>query len=208
MNETVSPKRRWLQFRLRTLLIAVLVLSLPLSWFAVRMEKVRRQREAVAAIERLGGYARYESEFASLMSTGTIPQRQQTWLRSTLGEDFFENVVHVNFHGIEVADADLEHLKKLTNLECLGLVGTQITDTGLVHIKKLTYLKYLDLLGTHVADAGPRHLERLNRLERLLLGGTYVTDTGMGKSENYPVYVARTSAAPRSPTPGLNILRG
>ena len=54
MNEVVRPKRRFLQFRLRTLLIAVLVLSLPLSWFAVKMERARRQREAVEVIERLG----------------------------------------------------------------------------------------------------------------------------------------------------------
>jgi len=34
-------------------LLAVLVISLPLSWFAVRMNKARKQRAAVEAIEAM-----------------------------------------------------------------------------------------------------------------------------------------------------------
>ena len=33
MTTTPPKRRRWLQFRLRALLIAVLVLSVPLQWF-------------------------------------------------------------------------------------------------------------------------------------------------------------------------------
>jgi hypothetical protein len=55
MSEMAKPKRRWFQFGLRTLLIAFLVLSLPFSWFAVRMESTRKQREAVEAIRKAGG---------------------------------------------------------------------------------------------------------------------------------------------------------
>ena len=56
------PNRRWFQFRLRTLLIVVLVLSLPLSWFAVRMERARRQRAAVEAVSELGAIVYYDWE--------------------------------------------------------------------------------------------------------------------------------------------------
>ena len=86
------PKRRWFQFRLRTLLIAILVLSLPLSWFAMRMEKARRQREAVVAIRWLEGTAYYEWEFKS---GGTQPS--STWWRNVLGHDYFDKVVLVRF---------------------------------------------------------------------------------------------------------------
>ncbi len=37
----------------------------------------------------------------------------------------------------QVTDADLVHLKGLTNLRILYLGGTQITDAGLVHLKNL-----------------------------------------------------------------------
>ena len=55
MTTGTHKRRRWFQFRLRTLLIAILVLSLPLSWFAWKMEKARRQKEFTERIERLGG---------------------------------------------------------------------------------------------------------------------------------------------------------
>lgn len=55
MIEDDPPKRRrWLQFRLGTLLIAVLVLSLPLSLFAVRKQWVdKRSEEANQAAEKI-----------------------------------------------------------------------------------------------------------------------------------------------------------
>ncbi len=57
------PERcRWFQFSLRTLLVAALVLSLPLSWFATRMARATKQRAAVEEIERLGGVTLYDWE--------------------------------------------------------------------------------------------------------------------------------------------------
>lgn len=60
MGKMAKPECQWFQFRLRTLLIAILVLSLPLSWFAVRMERARRQREAIAAIRKAGALFAFE----------------------------------------------------------------------------------------------------------------------------------------------------
>ena len=60
MNEPAKPERLRFQFKLRTLLVAVLLLSLPLSWVAVGMERARKQREAVEAIVKLGGGVRYD----------------------------------------------------------------------------------------------------------------------------------------------------
>ena len=44
------------------------------------------------------------------------------------------------------SDADLVHLKDLTNLRSLSLSSTKVTDTGLVHLKGMTNLKSLHLL--------------------------------------------------------------
>ena len=54
------PKRRWYQFSLKTLLVTVLMMSLAFSWFAAKRNKARKQREAVEAIEKLGGWVGYE----------------------------------------------------------------------------------------------------------------------------------------------------
>jgi len=60
MNEPAKSNCQWLQFRLSTLLVAVLLLSLPITWVAVKMEKARRQRAAVDEIAELGGGVRYD----------------------------------------------------------------------------------------------------------------------------------------------------
>ncbi len=67
------------------MLIAILVISLPLSWLGVRMERARRQREAVEVIERLGGSVTYAPTELS------VPK----WILELLGDDFFRDVVHI-----------------------------------------------------------------------------------------------------------------
>jgi hypothetical protein len=47
--------RRVLQIKLRTVLLLVLVLSLPLAWCATRLNRGRQQRPVVEAIEKAGG---------------------------------------------------------------------------------------------------------------------------------------------------------
>jgi len=42
--ETPKPNRRWLQFRLRSLLVLATVLCVPLGWLGHRMEQVRREQ--------------------------------------------------------------------------------------------------------------------------------------------------------------------
>jgi hypothetical protein len=54
------PKLRWCQYSLRTLLLGVLLASIGMSWFTPRIQRARKQREAVEAIERLGGEVLYD----------------------------------------------------------------------------------------------------------------------------------------------------
>jgi len=44
------PRRRWLQYSLRTLLVFMVLASVPMSWLAVKMHHAREQREAVEAM--------------------------------------------------------------------------------------------------------------------------------------------------------------
>jgi hypothetical protein len=52
----LTPKRRWAQFSLATMFVAVTVLCV---WLAVVVNRANRQRDAVAAIEALDGLVEY-----------------------------------------------------------------------------------------------------------------------------------------------------
>ena len=148
MTTNLPKRRRWLQFRLRTLLIAVVVLSLPLSWFAVRMEKARRQREAIAAIERLGGVVERWEDLS-------VPK----WIRKFFPDEFFIYAVEVVLDDTEATDACLEHLKGMTNIDILQLNGTKVTDACLEHLEGLTNLGFLRLKNTNVTPEGVKKLQ-------------------------------------------------
>ena len=55
MNDSPKPKRRWYQYSLRTLLLFMVLCAIACSWFAVKMQRVKRQQEAVEAIREAGG---------------------------------------------------------------------------------------------------------------------------------------------------------
>ncbi len=194
------PRRRWCQFSLRSLLVLMLLVSVGMSYLAVRMQRARRQSEVVETVRKMGGVVCYDSQeppFTQPRAPGP------TLLRYLLGEDFFGTVVRVDFNsrppaddGLEclqelpqlkmlsldkagVTDAGLEHLGGLTKLEFLGLSGTQTTDAGLENLERLTGLRDLVLRETQITNAGLEHLKGLSQLELLDLRGTRVTDEGV-----------------------------
>jgi Leucine-rich repeat (LRR) protein len=82
--------------------------------------------------------------------------------------------------GPDVTDAELEHLKNLTQLSELELIDTRITDAGLDRLKGLTKLEKLNMIGaTKLTDAGLKHLKELTNLRTLILSGINITDAGM-----------------------------
>ena len=137
------------QFSLKTLLIAIVVLSLPLSWFALKQDRARGQREAARTVLALGGSVDYEWTYL-------IP----TLWRETLGSDFFDEVNSVNLKGTPAEDADLECLRHLGHFWGLNLHGTQITDKGLRHLAGLANLQTLTLTDTRVTPEGVEELRK------------------------------------------------
>ena len=160
MTEERPKRRRWFQFRLRTLIISVLLLSLPLSWFATRVEMARRQREAAEVIRQLGGEISYDwdiiySQHRSLM--GLREPNTLTWiLRATLDKEF-SDVVAVTLRD-DPPDADLAILKAFPNLRSLEVVCIPVTDEGIRNIAGVTTLRSLLLDNTGITMAGVKKL--------------------------------------------------
>jgi predicted negative regulator of RcsB-dependent stress response len=167
---TATPRRRWYQFSLKTLLVVMVLLCLgPGGYVAYEQNKVRREKEAVEAIEKLGGVVSY----------GRSASARSAMLQQVLGDDTIGTVESVDFwNPSQVTDDDVAHLAQLPRLKHLNLTDTQVTDAGLKHLAGLKDLSGLTLDNTQVTDAGLVHLAGLKGLRHLNVYRTLVTDAG------------------------------
>lgn len=180
---TEKPKRRWYQFSLRTLLVFMLLFSIGMSWFAVKLQQARKQREIVQVITELGGGVSYDYGLEAFPSptSGRRKLPQPLWLVRLLGRDFFVDVDGVHFYdNVDPKDFDalFEQLKQLPELRRLVIRNSPVTDAELEHLKGLTSLKRLSLVDALVTDAGLEHLKGLTKLKFLELRRTDVSDKG------------------------------
>jgi hypothetical protein len=165
---TPKPRLRWLQFSLRGLFIGILVLSLPLGWFAYKLREAREHRAAVKAIQTVGGRVGCYPD-----RLGRLPGEE---VRGDRGDRLW-----VRLSRTPVRDAGLVYLRGLTTLYQLDLDATKVTDAGLVHLKGLTQLEELSLDSTQITDAGLEHLRGLTQLRTVDLRNTQVTDKGVNE---------------------------
>jgi hypothetical protein len=167
--------------------VFLVVVSVPLGWFAWEMQRARLQREAMEAIVEAGGKAYYDfypwSPLDILFGPLEPPAQPATsaWLRKLLGDDFFCEVVRVHCRGTEFGDNDARYLKGLTNVECLWLNDTHITDEALGHLQGMTKLQELRLHRTQISDKSIEYLKRITQLESLWVGETKVTEQGISE---------------------------
>ena len=165
--------RRRFEFGLSSLFLLIVVVAIPCSWLAVKMQRARRQREPVEAIQKAGGRVGYD--WGNVKPKSSAP----VWLRRLVGEDFFADVYSVSLKDTGVGDKDLEHLTGTPHLYMLVLSGTQITDAGLQHLKGMKNLWWLYLSDTQVTDGGLEYLKGMTSLQQLYLSGTQITDAGL-----------------------------
>jgi len=167
---TTTPKHRWYQFSLKTLLVGLTVLCIgPGGYVAYEQRKAKREEEAVFAVEENGGVVYRDP---------AVPVRT-AMLRQILGDDSFARVDEVRFFGTHETDAGLVHLADLTKLESLYLSRTHVTDEGLRHVARLKGLKVLVLSDTPTSDDGLAHLAGMVNLQTLWLAFTHVSDAGL-----------------------------
>jgi hypothetical protein len=184
--------RNVFRFRLRTLLLAVTVVSVLLG---LHVHSTERQRRSVLAIQQYGGWVRYGFQFPTgkyssrdfdPKACSIIPQ----WLLDRLGVDFFHDVVQVSLNYTEdtgkreenhnKSDDALQYLEGFPNLRVLLLDDTQASDASLQHLAKLKNLEYLFMWDvTNVTDAGVARLQGLKNLRYVHLTKSQITDKSL-----------------------------
>jgi hypothetical protein len=162
---------------------AILVICIVAPWVGKRLDEVRHQEQAVAAIVKVGGRVIYDYQ-RPLADYPTL--FQPTW-RSPyppaavrlLGRDFFHRVVHVDLSETSVTNEDLVAVGRLRSLESLFLNGTGVTAVGLANLEVLKNLRILNLRDTAINDVAMVHLRAFTHLRQLDLGGTRISDEGL-----------------------------
>ena len=140
------------QFSLLALLLLVVVVAVPFSWLETEMKAARKQREAVASIERAGGSVMYDYELPWVYMHHWPPPATP-WLRTLLGIDFFANVELAGLRS-EPNDSLWEDLGAFAHLRILELQSAKVGDAELRNLRGLPPLRELDVGGTNVSDAG------------------------------------------------------
>lgn len=161
-----ATKLRWYQYDLSPLqitMLAVIACSLLAIPYAIKMQQLRKEKDVVKAIQKLGGKVWYEGK-----GPPALLERR--------GDAF---VYEVSLHGVHVRDADLQQFRELTHLDMVYLDDTSVTDAGLEYLGGMRQLSLLSLNNTDVTDAGLKHLGRLIRLSEVNVKGTQVTDQGI-----------------------------
>lgn len=183
---TIRP-RRWLRYRLRTLLVLVTLVALS---FGVITTRTQRQLRLVKDIRDAGGVV-------------VTDVRGPEWLRGILGDEHFVCVSKVHLTNEMVGDQVLQRLRDLRGLERLVVGGetggfppglrnsgrisvdpsgynNAVTDAGLRHLQSLRDLRWLFLIGcNHVSDAGFGNVRGLRQLELLNVCNCPITDAGL-----------------------------
>jgi hypothetical protein len=199
-----SGKRRWFQFRLRTILLLVIVASLALAPLGMRLDRIRRQQPAIVAVENAGGAVwivrkpvNSPTPFPGLPTVYDSQRRDAGALWQVVEDAQYGEAVCVCFPSaspnsqLEVLELDhsqirgggLKHLAAMSQLKLLSLRHTPLTDEGLEQLAKLTELRRLYFYDTAVTDAGLARLRPLKKLEILHLGKTGVTFAGADEFE-------------------------
>jgi hypothetical protein len=156
----------------------IVVMVLVGVWLGWVVRLAHNQRDAVAAIERVGGRVSYDWEWSDGIYFPGGKPRAPRWLTDLIGVDYFGHVTSVRLNRFETSSI-ISQVGRLARLQRLRLVEPSFSDVGLAHLNKLTELTSVDLRGTKVTDAGLVHLEGLTKISVLNLDDTQVSDAGL-----------------------------
>lgn len=203
-----KPKRRWLRFSIRKMLLLLVIVAIPLAWLRSEMDRIQKERQIAAELESLGCSVRFrrysyipeklsplievDCSYSQATDADLGRVAELSWLRfltfgPQLGNAGLEKIAglkqlrSLDLSGSRITDEGLKYLEGLTQLDSLDLANTRVSDAGLIHVGELYSLISLDLMNTEVSNSGLAYLKRLVKLQCLYLSGTAIDDAGLGQ---------------------------
>lgn len=170
------------RFRLGTLLLFVTAACI---WFGTHVRHATRQSQFLRAVDDVSGEVRFKHQ-VSTNPDGVFmvdPSKQPAfpvWMRSTVGDEYFQEVDQVNLIGTEADDKWLANLESVPSVRLLMLRDTGVTGAGLSALRDLKRLEVLDI--QQRANLTPENLAFLSGLKNLttldMTGSVDVSDDG------------------------------
>lgn len=176
--------RRWLQFGLRTFLIAVVVVALGMGWLRWQIQQAQRRDAAVNKVARLLGAIGYAHE---LTPDGYLVAHPEPpgpdWLNQLLGVNLRlrPRVLNVLARHEDIDDSLRqagEHLALLPTVETVHMSDVRFSRQGMASLARLQGLKTLNLVTCMFPEQALEELAGCERLESLSLGRLPAADGG------------------------------
>lgn len=179
------------QFSLRQLQLAMLLLSIPLAWYAWGIQEYLHEQRVIGVLTQAG----------VAVQTSVAPRQLQALLVGSWAQ---ERAVAAHFDANPAQPRDLEYLRDLRYLSLIRVREGTFSDDDLVHLSRLRRLRTLTLRNCPITgfglkyltagapltslelpfcpidDAGLVPIARWRSLNNLSLEGTDITDAGLG----------------------------
>lgn len=162
---SVRNRRRLIpRFRLRTLFVGAVLMSLLLGWYGRHVYRVRQERAAAERLRQVGAkLAMPTFDYAG----ATLPADLYGWFPWF----YVDEHTSVTLDSLDGAtDADTQHLAQLRGLQTVRLSGEGFTDEALRGAADVKSLDYLVLELTSVTGEGFAELAGHERLRALKIG--------------------------------------
>jgi len=150
----------------RTLFRVVLVTTAVVtSWLGWHVHQHNQRVHHIRQLSSFGGGVKYsyEMDAAGNYCRGNHPDAPN-WLRGLIGDEYFGDVVCVDFSSTGLRDSDLAQvtnsLAGIGPVQWVDLRDTQVTDAGLAYLHSLQGLKGVWLFRAPVTSAGLATLRR------------------------------------------------
>lgn len=203
----MQAKRRWFQFKLRSLVVLILMLSLVLGYWGNARRRAQRQWDAVQAIREVGGRVNINSgskvdPFREDSLTSELPTWQK-WIGIACPPPIGASVPRHPGIGKEI----MLHLRQLPQLNDISLSGDWIDDESMEVLSGLPNLDGLYIESNQISDVGALSLAKTKHLKDLILVGDQLTDRGMAVVAQLPELSFLRWVSPRSTGEGFVHLR-
>lgn len=194
-GKKICPKRHWLRFSVRGLLLLVLLVSIPLGLIGRDLIRSKSEEYLVNDIQIADGYVRYDYVYQVMPPPGTMGltiakfdehEPKGHWLaRKILGENIYSYVTIVNLRRADDPNQVLPRIATFSRLEKLSLAEAALTDESVDAISQLRQLRELYLESIELSPQQMRKLAAINSLETLYFTGSFATDDVLEQVANF-----------------------